>query len=159
MAKSRNLYPQLLEFIRSSVADLKAKGHRVKLCGVYYHLGENDMSWHPFRRGAAERLQALVVDLRKDLKMRKLQWVVSQQQPTDDKDVNSVDVVADVAAVAAAEEAGVDARLGFAAPGTKIYSPRPPPGGFPSLRPPAPPPAEEEKVVDVVVDTSPEKNS
>jgi len=103
VAKSRNLYPQLLEFIRSSVADLKAKGHRVKLCGVYYHLGENDMSWHPFRRGAAERLQALVADLRKDLKMRKLQWVVSQQQPTDDKDVNSVDVVADVAAVAAAD--------------------------------------------------------
>jgi hypothetical protein len=103
VAKSRNLYPQLLEFIRSSVAGLKAKGHRVKLCGVYYHLGENDMSWHPFRRGAAERLQALVADLRKDLKMRKLQWVVSQQQPTDDKDVNSVDVVADVAAVAAAD--------------------------------------------------------
>ena len=50
-------------------------------------------------------------------------------------------------------------RLGFAAPGTKIYSPRPPPGGFPRLRPPAPPPAEEEKVVDVVVDTSPEKNA
>ena len=50
-------------------------------------------------------------------------------------------------------------RLGFAAPGTKIYSPRPPPGGFPRLRPPAPPPAEEEKVVDVVVDTSPEKNT
>merc|ERR1712091_424875 len=50
-------------------------------------------------------------------------------------------------------------RRGFAAPGTKIYSPRPPPGGFPRLRPPAPPPAEEEKVVDVVVDASPEKNS
>ena len=49
-------------------------------------------------------------------------------------------------------------RLGFAAPGTKIYA-RPPPGGFPRLRPPAPPPAEEEKVVDVVVDTSPEKNA
>jgi len=100
VAKSRNLYPQLLEFLRESIATLKAKGHRVKLRGIYYHLGENDMSWHPFRSGAAERLQAIVEDLRRDLKMRTLVWVVSQQRPTDDESVNGVDVVADVAGVA-----------------------------------------------------------
>ena len=103
VAKSRNLYPQLLAFVRDSVAELKAKGHRVKLRGIYYHLGENDMSWGPFRRGAAKRLQALAAELRKDLKMPKLLWVVSQQSPTDDKRVNTIDVVADVAAVAAAD--------------------------------------------------------
>ncbi|HIE71511.1 MAG TPA: hypothetical protein EYP98_15795 [Planctomycetes bacterium] len=103
VAKSRNLYPQLLAFVRDSVAELKAKGHRVNLRGIYYHLGENDMSWNPFRRGAAKRLQALVTEIRKDLKMPKLVWVVSQQRPTDQKDLNKIDVVADVAAVAAAD--------------------------------------------------------
>jgi hypothetical protein len=49
-------------------------------------------------------------------------------------------------------------KAGFAAPGVRIYSPRPPPGGFPRLRPPAPLPVED-KVVDVVVEAGPKKDS
>jgi hypothetical protein len=103
VAESRNLYPDLLDFIRSSVAQLKKKGNRVNLKGVYYHVGENDMSFYPFRKDAAARIENLAQSLRKDLKMKKLQWVVSQQQPTDSKDVNGVDVMANVAKVADAD--------------------------------------------------------
>jgi len=101
VAKSRNLYPQFLAFVRESVTELESKGHKVRLRAICYHVGENDMSWFPFRRDAAKRLQALVTDLRTDLGMPKLPWIVSQQAPTDHKNVNKIDPVAEVAAVAA----------------------------------------------------------
>ena len=104
VAESRNLYPQFLTFVRESVASLRKKGHRVNLKGIYYHLGENDMSWHPFRKGAAKRLEGIIEQLRKDLKMPKLRWVVSQQPPTDHEGLAEVDVVADVAAFAAEDK-------------------------------------------------------
>ena len=62
------------------------------------------MSFHPYRKQAAERLQAIVNQSRKDLDVPKLKWFVSQQPPTDDKRVNNLDVVADVEKVAAGDE-------------------------------------------------------
>jgi hypothetical protein len=96
VAKSRNLYPKFLAFVKESVASLKKKGHRVNLKGIYYHVGENDMSWHPFRKGAPERLASVIEQLRQDLKMPKLAWVVSQQKPTDHDGLAKVDVVAEI---------------------------------------------------------------
>jgi hypothetical protein len=95
-AKSRNLYPAFIEFIRYSVKELEAKGHQVELAGVFYHLGENDMSWGPFRKGAPKRLMSLVTQSRKDLALPALKWYVSQQPPTDDPDVNKIDVTAEL---------------------------------------------------------------
>lgn len=94
VAKSRNLYSRFLAFVKDAMQDLKRRGHRVRLRAVVYHLGENDMSWTPFRERAAQRLGEVAEQLRKDLKMPKLRWVVSQQRPTDHKDVNRVDPVA-----------------------------------------------------------------
>lgn len=91
-AKSRNLYPAFIEFVRSSIDELEAKGHEVDLQGIFYHIGENDMSWGPFRRGAADRVMALVTQSRVDLSMPNLKWYISQQPPTDDPQVNSIDV-------------------------------------------------------------------
>ena len=102
-ARSRNLYDRFIAFVRSSVDELEAKGHEVELAGVFYHLGENDMSWTPFRKGAAERLASFVTRSREDLQQPELRWFVSQQEPTDDERVNEVDVVAAVEAVAAAD--------------------------------------------------------
>jgi hypothetical protein len=93
-AKSRNLFPAFIEFIRKSVQELEAKGHQVELAGIFYHLGENDMSWGPFREGAPKRLLSLVKQSRKDLGRPELRWYVSQQPPTDDKSVNNIDVTA-----------------------------------------------------------------
>ncbi len=104
MAKTRNLYPKLIKFISESVRDLETKGHEVRIAGVFYHLGENDMSFSPYRRDAAKRLQSLIQQSRRDLSLPELTWVVSQQQPTDDKAVNAIDVVADIERMAAMDD-------------------------------------------------------
>ena len=103
MAKSRHIYPGFIAFIKEAVSELEAKGNKVELAGIFYHMGENDMSFHPYRRQAAERLQAIIGKSRSDLGKPVLKWYVSQQPPTDDKRVNNVDVVADVSAAAAAD--------------------------------------------------------
>jgi hypothetical protein len=104
MAKSRNLYPTFIKFVRESVRDLESRGHQVELAGIFYHLGENDMSWGPFRKGAAERLKTFVEQSRTDLNDLELKWYVSKQPPTDHERVNQIDVVADVESVSAADE-------------------------------------------------------
>ena len=101
VAVSRNLYPRFIRFVEDSVAELEGRGHRVELAGVFYHVGENDMSWGPFRRGAPDRLRELIEASRKDLGDDELRWFVSQQPPTDHEDVNSIDSLASVAAVCA----------------------------------------------------------
>ena len=103
MAKSRHLYPKFVQFVKESVQELISKGHAVEVAGVFYHVGENDMSFHPYRRDAAKRVQAIVNQSRKDLAMPKLKWYVSQQPPTDVERLNKLDVVADIAKVAAAD--------------------------------------------------------
>ena len=103
MAKSRHLYPKFIQFVKESVRDLTARGHAVEVAGIFYHVGENDMSFHPYRRDAAKRVQAIVNQSRKDLAMPKLKWYVSQQPPTDVERLNQLDVVTDFTKVAAAD--------------------------------------------------------
>lgn len=102
--KDRHLYPDFLAFVRESIADLEARGHRVKLAGIVYHVGENDMSFHPYRREAPERLARLVSQSREDLGLPELKWFLSQQPPTDDESVNDLDVTAGIASLAEADE-------------------------------------------------------
>lgn len=103
-AKSRNLYPDFLAFVRESIADLEARGHEVELAGIFYHVGENDMSMHGYRQAAAKRLASFVRQSRIDLELPELHWFVSQQPPTDHERVNSVDVVAMIEEVAEQDE-------------------------------------------------------
>ena len=103
MAKSRNIYPEFIDFIKEAVQELEAKGHELELTGIFYHLGENDMSFHPYRKQAADRLENIIAQSRKDLERPALKWYVSQQPPTDDKSVNNIDVVANVDMAAAAD--------------------------------------------------------
>ena len=105
MAEDRHLYPRFISFVKESLKELLDKDSEVELAGVFYHLGENDMSFHPYRKQAAERLQAIIKQSRKDLEMPELKWFVSQQPPTDDKRVNNLDVVTDVEKAAAVDEA------------------------------------------------------
>ena len=101
MAKSRHLYPKFISFIKEAVKELESKGHEVELAGIFYHLGENDMSFHPYRKEAAKRVQTIIAQSRKDLGQPKLKWYVSQQPPTDVERLNNLDVVADMAKAAA----------------------------------------------------------
>ena len=103
MARSRHIYPEFVKFIQQSIRELEAKGHKVRLTGIVYHLGENDMSFYPYRKEAAGRLQTIIGQSRKDLGQPELKWFVSQQPPTDEKGVNRIDVVADMEKVAAVD--------------------------------------------------------
>ena len=103
MAKSRHLYPKFISFIKEAVKELESKGHEVELAGIFYHLGENAMSFHPYRKEAAKRVQTIIAQSRKDLGQPKLTWYVSQQPPTDVERLNNLDVVADMAKAAAAD--------------------------------------------------------
>lgn len=102
-AETRNLYPDFIAFIHQSLQDLNDRGHEVELAGIFYHVGENDMSWGPFRRGAPERLMSFVTQSRRDLSLPHLRWYVSQQPPTDDKQVNGIDVTTKLAEVLLAD--------------------------------------------------------
>ena len=75
----------------------------MELAGIFYHVGENDMSWGPARKQAADRLGALVAESRVDLDRPELRWFVSQQEPTDDPRVATIDVVATMAELAEAD--------------------------------------------------------
>ncbi len=103
-AESRNLYPDFIAFVQAAIADLSERGHLVDLAGVFYHVGENDMSFAPYRRGAPERIQSIVRQSREDLGLPGLRWFVSQQPPTDDESVNGIDVTAELERVAAEDE-------------------------------------------------------
>jgi hypothetical protein len=104
-ANDRNLYPQFLSFVQESIKELEAKGHRVELAGIFYHVGENDMSFSPYRRDAAKWLQSTMAKSRQDLALPSLKWYVSQQPPTDAKGLNAIDVTANLAALAATDPA------------------------------------------------------
>ncbi len=104
-AKDCNLYPAFIEFIRSAIQELKDKGHPVELAGIFYHVGENDMAFGPYRRDAAKWLQSTVAQSRIDLALPALKWHVSQQAPPDEDGLKAIDITADLAAVAAADPA------------------------------------------------------
>ena len=103
MAKDRHLYPEFLSFVKKSIKELEAKGNEVELTGIFYHVGENDMSFHPYRKEAAGRIKSIVEQSRKDLGLPKLRWFLSQQPPTDAERLNGLDVMGDVAKLADAD--------------------------------------------------------
>ncbi len=103
-AVSRNLYPDLVAFTKAAIGDLAERGHEVELAGIFYHLGENDMSFGPYRKAAAGRLAAIVAQSRNDLGLEELPWFVSQQAPTDHESVNGIDVTAALEELAAADD-------------------------------------------------------
>ncbi len=102
-AKSRNIYPAFLAFVRESMKELTDRGQVVELAGILYHLGENDMSFAPFRKQAIGWLASFVARSREDLGLPALKWYVSQQPPTDDESVNGIDVTKDLEKLAAAD--------------------------------------------------------
>ncbi len=104
-AKDRNLYPQFIAFIQASIKELQAKGHQVELAGIFYHVGENDMSFGPYRRDAGRWLQSIVAKSRQDLALPSLKWYVSQQPPTDEEGLNAIDITANLASIAATDPA------------------------------------------------------
>ncbi len=110
-AKDCNLYEPFIAFIRSAVQELKAKGHPVEVAGIFYHAGENDMAFGPYRRDAAKWLQSTVAQSRLDLALPALKWHVSQQSPPAEEGLDRIDVTANLAAMAAADPAFVHLKV------------------------------------------------
>lgn len=96
MAESRNLYDKFIRFIKESISEIREKGNEVKLEGIFYHIGENDMSFGPHRTNAPRWINSIVEQSRKDLRNEELNWYLSQQPPTDDKSVNRINVVSEI---------------------------------------------------------------
>ena len=92
IAKARHLYPDFIAFVKKAVNDLEAKGHAVSVEGIFYHIGENEMSMPPYRKQTPQWLNELVSQSRIDLKLPELKWFVSQQPPTDHERVNEIEV-------------------------------------------------------------------
>ena len=103
MAGTRHLYPDFIGFIKDSINELQKKGHQVKLAGIFYHVGENEMSMPSYRKNAAGWLHSTVAKSRQDLGLPTLKWYVSQQLPTDHDRVNSIDVTSQLESLAAAD--------------------------------------------------------
>ncbi|HIF30843.1 MAG TPA: hypothetical protein EYQ75_04065 [Planctomycetaceae bacterium] len=103
VAESRNIYPQFVAFIKEAIQELKDHGQQVELVGVFYHLGENDMSMPSYRKNAPQWLQSTIVQCRKDLQLPDLKWFVSQQPPTNAERVNNIDVTTELEKVASAD--------------------------------------------------------
>ena len=89
--------------MREAVQELTDRGHTVELVGVFYHLGENDMAYGPFRAQAVQNLASFVAESRVDLGLPELDWYVSQQPPSDDEDVKAIDVTGELVQLAAAD--------------------------------------------------------
>ena len=92
IAKSRNLYPRFIDFVKDSIRELEEKGNEVELAGILYHVGENDMSMPSYRRSAAGWLAELIKQSREDLENPQLAWYISQQPPTRNERVDGIDV-------------------------------------------------------------------
>ena len=103
IAKARHLYPNFIAFVKEAIKELEAKGHTVSLEGIFYHLGENEMSMPPYRKQTPQWLGDLVTQSRIDLNLPKLNWFVSQQPPTDHERVNEIDVTIEFEKMAATD--------------------------------------------------------
>jgi hypothetical protein len=106
-AKDLNLYQPFIAFVKDSIRELESKGHSVELAGIFYHVGENDMAFYPYRKDVAKWLKSTIAQCRQDLALPSLKWHVSQQPPPDQKGLNGIDVTANLAAIAAADPAFV----------------------------------------------------
>lgn len=92
VAESRNLYPSFIAFIQEQIKSLEDKGHNVELAGIFYHLGENDMSVGQYKAKASAWAKELIDQSRRDLKVADLRWFLSQQPPIQFEGAAEVDV-------------------------------------------------------------------
>lgn len=104
-AKDMMQYEKFIGFIRESLKDLESKGHKVELAGVFYHAGENDMAFYPYRRDASKWLKSIIARSRIDLNLPDLPWHISQQPPPDQEGLKRIDITANLAELAATESA------------------------------------------------------
>lgn len=78
----RNLYPRFSAFVRQALDDLARRGHECVLEGVFWHTGENDTYFSPYRRNYAVWMQRCISQIRRDFMSPDLPWFISEQHPS-----------------------------------------------------------------------------
>ncbi|MFZ4817162.1 MAG: sialate O-acetylesterase, partial [Limisphaerales bacterium] len=56
-------------------------GHECSLEGVFWHTGENDTYFTPYRQNYAVWMQRCIFQVRQDFKSPNLPWFISEQHP------------------------------------------------------------------------------
>ena len=100
LAKDRNLYKKFISFVEGCVQDLDAQGYQAELAGIVYHMGENDMCIHGYKKTAVERVASIIKQSRIDLESPHLKWLVSLQPPFPNENLSQIDVGAELRALA-----------------------------------------------------------
>ena len=77
----RNLYPKFSTFVREALDDLVRRGHECSLEGVFWHTGENDTYFTPYRQNYVVWMQRCIFQVRQDFKSPNLPWFISEQHP------------------------------------------------------------------------------
>lgn len=76
----RGMYKKTLAFIRESLDELKKKGYdNYTLEGIFWHQGEHDTYYHPYRKNYRQALSRLIGQLRQDLNVPDLKWFICEQ--------------------------------------------------------------------------------
>ena len=75
----RGMYRKTLAFVRESLEQLKKKGCEFRIEGVFWHQGEHDTYFHPYRKNYRQALSRLIRQLRQDLNVPELKWFVCEQ--------------------------------------------------------------------------------
>lgn len=109
-ARDLNLYPRFVAFVRQCIEELRAKGHLVEVAGIFYHVGENDMAFAPYRRSSVAWLKSVVAASRQDLGTPSLRWFVSLQPTPADNGLDAIDVGLELDALASADPMVVHVR-------------------------------------------------
>jgi hypothetical protein len=72
------LYPQALEHVRSSLAELDRKKKPDRIEGFMWHQGENDMFKEDFKARYADNLKSFIASWRRDLKAPQLKFYIGE---------------------------------------------------------------------------------
>jgi len=76
----RGMYSKTLAFVTESLDELKKKGYdNYKIEGIFWHQGEHDTYYHPYRKNYRQALSRLIRQLRQNLNVPDLKWFICEQ--------------------------------------------------------------------------------
>ena len=90
---NRPVYARALETIQEALTDLRKRGFKPRLEAVFWHHGENECYYTPFRRRYASIFERVVATLRSDLERPDLDWIValhSDRSPWGEENVREM---------------------------------------------------------------------
>ena len=99
------IFPEMLTAVHAGYKAQAGKddelfSYQVELDAIVYHMGENDMCIHGYKKTAVERVASIIKQSRIDLESPHLKWLVSLQPPFPNENLSQIDVGAELRALA-----------------------------------------------------------